>query len=251
MLHGWLDNLASFYSIIPILSSHRVIALDFPGHGHSEHLPQGMAYHFLDLVYVLQDLVREYQLESFNLLGHSMGGAVSTLFASVSNAVNKLVLVEALGPLTVSVDGTLELMQQSIRDRAELGKKEPPCYQSIEHALSIRSQYSKLSESLVRPIVERGLRNYQSGFTWRSDPRLRTTSINRLTEEQLSPMLRAIDCPVLLIEADKGLFANNTLVQSRKDLIGRLEAILLAGGHHIHMEKPEKTASLINEFLTR
>ena len=32
-LHGWLDNAASYDRLAPALKNHRVIALDFAGHG--------------------------------------------------------------------------------------------------------------------------------------------------------------------------------------------------------------------------
>ena len=36
-LHGWLDNAASFVPLAPLLDRLDVVALDLPGHGHSEH----------------------------------------------------------------------------------------------------------------------------------------------------------------------------------------------------------------------
>ena len=36
-LHGWLDNAASFARLAPKLEGLRIVALDFAGHGHSEH----------------------------------------------------------------------------------------------------------------------------------------------------------------------------------------------------------------------
>jgi len=36
-LHGWLDNAASFIPLAPLLDKLEVFALDFPGHGNSEH----------------------------------------------------------------------------------------------------------------------------------------------------------------------------------------------------------------------
>ena len=35
-LHGWLDNAASFNALAPLLKDVYVIALDLPGHGHSD-----------------------------------------------------------------------------------------------------------------------------------------------------------------------------------------------------------------------
>ena len=90
LLHGWLDNLASFETLIPFFKQYRVIALDFPGHGFSSHLPEGMAYHFFDLVYVIQDLIAAFKLDSVTLIGHSMGGAASTVGSSSVGASSSI-----------------------------------------------------------------------------------------------------------------------------------------------------------------
>ncbi len=249
LLHGWLDNSASFRSLINHFQEYRVFAVDFPGHGHSKHLPQGMAYHFLDLVYVLQDLVFHFDLNDILLVGHSMGGAAATLFSSVSQSISKLILLEALGPLTTTESGTFNLMQQSIRDRGELKNKNRSLFKSIEQAIEIRAKHSNIPAEIIAPIVERGVEAYEGGYRWRSDPRLTVASINRLTEGQLQPLIKNIACPVLLIEADSGLFASNSIVQARKAHFKKLYTEKLAGGHHVHMEQPEKTARVIKEFI--
>jgi pimeloyl-ACP methyl ester carboxylesterase len=210
-----------------------------------------MAYHFLDLVYVIQDLVSHFQLSNVVLIGHSMGGAAATLFSSVSDVVKQLVLLEALGPLTTTEEGTFYLMQQSIRDRGELKSKQRTLFKSIEQAIEVRAKHSRMPNDIVAPIVLRGIEAYQGGYRWRSDPRLTVASINRLTEGQLQPMIKKIKCPVLLIEADDGLFANNALIQARKAHFQQLDIHRLPGGHHVHMEHPEKVAQLIRDFISR
>jgi pimeloyl-ACP methyl ester carboxylesterase len=251
LLHGWLDNLASFETLIPFFKQYRVIALDFPGHGFSSHLPEGMAYHFFDLVYVIQDLIAAFKLDSVTLIGHSMGGAASTLVASVNESVKRLILLEALGPLTVSAKGTVELMQKALAERAKINNKSLRLFESEEQAISVRASHSNMDADIIAPIVRRGLLNKGNGFQWRSDPRLRIASINRLTESQLEPLLKKITCPVLLIEADKGLFADNQAIQARKQLLNNLTTKVLTGGHHVHMEQPEKTAAMIVDFIEK
>ncbi len=50
-LHGWLDNAGSFALLAPLLATRfRVIALELPGHGGSNHLPSGASYHYMDYV---------------------------------------------------------------------------------------------------------------------------------------------------------------------------------------------------------
>ncbi len=249
LLHGWLDNSASFEYLIDGLSQYRLLLVDFPGHGESDHLPEGMAYHFLDLVYVIQDVIQHFQLFSVHIVGHSMGGAAATLFASISDKVEKLVLIEALGPLTVSADETLALMQRSVTDREAISRKSMPVYHSAEQALKVRAAHSKMEPSTIRPIVDRGLKNVEGGFGWRSDSRLTIASINRLTEKQLEPLLTQINCPVLLIEADQGMFTDRPMLQTRKQYLASLKTEVLEGGHHVHMEKPEQTVKLITQFI--
>ena len=47
-LHGWLDNAASFARLAPKLPGLRIVALDFAGHGHSDHRPAGAGYAIWD-----------------------------------------------------------------------------------------------------------------------------------------------------------------------------------------------------------
>lgn len=49
-MHGWLDNAASFELLAPRLPGLRVVALDLPGHGLSEHREAGNTYAFIDAV---------------------------------------------------------------------------------------------------------------------------------------------------------------------------------------------------------
>ena len=80
-LHGWLDNAATYDLIAPHLADYRVIALDFAGHGYSDHLPEGMRYHMLDNVDDVVGVADALGLESFVLMGHSMGAGISSLLA--------------------------------------------------------------------------------------------------------------------------------------------------------------------------
>jgi carboxypeptidase C (cathepsin A) len=47
------------------------------------------------------------------------------------------------------------------------------------------------------------------------------------------------------------LFADNQAIQARKQLLNNLTTKVLTGGHHVHMEQPEKTAAMIVDFIEK
>ena len=249
-LHGWLDNLATFECLVEHMPDIRLIAFDFPGHGHSAHIAPGSAYHFLDGIYLIDDLARHFNQQRINLLGHSMGGAVSTLYAASQNKrVAKLAIIESLGPLTAEVEEAVYLLRNAVKQRALLAEKRKPVYTSFGKALTARAHASQIDEAYIKPIVERGLTKVDGGYTWRADSRLRTTSPSRLSEEQLKAVLSEITAPVLFVEGDKGLLRDNERVQNRKSDFSNLKVELVAGGHHVHLEQPGTCGQLIQDFF--
>ena len=98
-LHGWLDNAASFVPLAPHLASLQLVAIDLPGHGHSAHLPAGASYTTAAAICHVLDVADALGWDRFSLLGHSMGAGIASLTASVSDRVERLVAIEALGGL--------------------------------------------------------------------------------------------------------------------------------------------------------
>ena len=97
-LHGWLDNAASY---IPLASQWQrpMVALDFSGHGHSDHRPDGVVTHLVDHVRDVLAVADQLGWQRFTLVGHSMGAGIACLFAAAfPERISRLVLIEGLGP---------------------------------------------------------------------------------------------------------------------------------------------------------
>jgi pimeloyl-ACP methyl ester carboxylesterase len=71
-LHGWLDNVATFAPLLPLLADLQIFAIDLPGHGLSEHRPSGVRYHLLDYVPAALESADALKLGEFILMGHCM-----------------------------------------------------------------------------------------------------------------------------------------------------------------------------------
>jgi pimeloyl-ACP methyl ester carboxylesterase len=96
LLHGFASSIYTWSEVLPELArEHDVVALDFPGHGGSEVRPDLTAE---DWVRVAGALVDGLGLGRFDLVGHSLGGAVACVTAAQRPAeVRRLALIDAAG----------------------------------------------------------------------------------------------------------------------------------------------------------
>ncbi len=69
--HGWLDNAATFDHLAPFLKEFRLVSLDLPGHGLSDHRSAGSSYHFSDIIVDVLEVLTVLGWNRFLLLGHS------------------------------------------------------------------------------------------------------------------------------------------------------------------------------------
>lgn len=249
-LHGWLDNAATFDNLAPLLPHLYLVALDFPGHGYSAHRPRGIKYHYLDYVEDVVNVVDAMQWDRFNLLGHSLGAGVATVVAgSFPERIEKLVLIEGLGPMTRDPKHSNQYLNASVNQMKKLGDRNPPIYKSKEEMIEVRSKVGDMKISSVKKLVDRGMVELEEGVTWRSDPRLRIASPSYLTEDQVHAFLDNIVAPTLLIQAETGLLTDRTYLGVRCERIQTLTKEILQGGHHLHLDYPEKVGEIISEFL--
>ena len=237
-LHGWLDNAASFAVLAPLLPGLRIVALDLPGHGLSQHR-NGDAYHMVDYVLDVVGVADALGWEKFDLLGHSLGAGVATLIAGAfAERVNKLVLIEGLGPLTAVPEDMPSALANAWKKSTAMAGKLPPSYASFDEAVRARARGgSGLPESAARLLCERGLLERDGRWHWRSDAALTLPSTQRLTEPQVMAFLAAISAPVLVVRATGGPVFDEATLKARVAAVAKLTVLGVDGGHHVHMEQ--------------
>jgi len=253
-LHGWLDNVASFIPLMPILAkklpNKRIIAIDWPGHGFSSHRSADAYYHFVDWTYDLLQLFDANNWQSIDIVGHSMGGMVATAFsAAFPEKVHSLTLIDSIGFISSKAEQTTSQLRDGMLSRLRSVTKNKNIHPSIDSAVKARVSVSDMNYQNAKTLVKRGLAKKDNGYVWRSDSRLRMTSPYRLTLAQAEQFIRDVKIPVQLIHGEKGMDMVTSGIKHFSPLFKNFKCVEINGGHHCHMEAPEITGELIYSFL--
>jgi pimeloyl-ACP methyl ester carboxylesterase len=253
-LHGWLDNAASFGALAPLLASRfHVVAIDLPGHGRSGHRAPGGWYHYVEYLADIQAVALALGWERYSLLGHSLGGATASVFAAAQpDAVQTLLLIESLGPLTAPPDTALEQLRRSMSQRAGFSAKALRVFPDMSIAIRARMQANNLSEAAATALVERGLAAVPGGWSWSSDARLTLASPLRYTEEHIQNILRGIAVPTLVVLAQPSVpYLPEAMMRARAACVADVTLQHLPGNHHLHLENAAQVAAAILAFCDR
>ena len=249
-LHGWLDNAASFIPLAPYLAGFDLIALDLPGHGHSDHIASGHAYHLSHYAAEVLRALDALQWDACFLLGHSLGGAVGTLVtATAPHRILALSLIDQIGPLSEPAADFPDRLKRSIEAHAVSQDQKKAEYPTLDELVERRRLVGGIDDEGARLLVTRNSQRGANGYYWRSDPRLRLPAPLYLDEGQAQAILTSIQCPVQMILASDGLVAARPNTERRIEIMANLVVEKMTGGHHLHMDNPGPVADVLVSFL--
>ena len=250
-LHGWLDNAASFDLLAPQLDDYYIVALDFAGHGYSGHRPKGVRYHLVDHLDDVVAVLKQLGWTKFSLMGHSMGAGIAALLAAaMPEAIEKLVMIEGLGPYTGQPEDAVKHLRLALDEWQNFDDTVRPIA-SFEFAVKARMNgLLPVGEQAAQLLCARGTKEVTDGLIWSSDKRLRLSSPTRFYEEQVCAFLAAIQAPTLLIMAQHTLPFNVGDYQKRIKAHQHLTLVKLEGGHHLHIDdNVSGVATTVRQFL--
>ncbi|MBU0565460.1 MAG: alpha/beta hydrolase [Gammaproteobacteria bacterium] len=251
-LHGWLDNAATFSRLAPRLKGLRIVALDLPGHGHSDHRPIGAGYNIWDYAHDVLQVAEQFGWQRFSLLGHSMGAIVSVLLAgALPERVERLALIDGVIPYTGEADSAPQKLGSALEALLAVNDKRKPVYASFDQAVEARMKgVGAVSREAAEMLAQRGLMPVPGGYTWRTDPRLMLPSAMRLTRAHALAFVSRVACPTSLVLAKQGLMMQPELLELVESF--PFDIRRLVGGHHLHLDDDigaEAVARVFNSFL--
>lgn len=247
-LHGWLDNAASFEPLAQHLDpSLRVVAIDLPGHGRSGRRGAGAGYHDVDWAADALEAAGALGWSRFSLLGHSMGAKIAAMAAAAwPERVERLVCLEALGPMRVPAEAVPHRLARYAKQRGRLVDRAPRVLADMGTAIErLVAGGVALSRENAERLAVRGVAPAAGGVAITTDARLDVFSPATWSDEQVDALLAAIACPTLLVTARSGFGIDPALLARHKAQVRDLRHVEVDGRHYVHMDDPATIAGLI------
>jgi esterase len=237
VIHGLFGNADNWHSIAQALADYfTVYCVDLPNHGKSDSMLNAT---YPKMAEAVLDWASSQNIESFYLLGHSMGGKVAMQMAAMAAPaqIEKLIVVD-IAPVDYqpSHDRILEGLK-AITETEITSRKE---------ADTLLSQY--VPNLAVRQFLLKSLNRNEHNHTL-------SLSVDNIADSYTTiikkPIIEtAIEIPTLFI---KGENSDYIVADYQAEIIASFPnasfKIISGAGHWLHAEKPLPFTSLVKRFL--
>ena len=253
LLHGHGNEAHLWDDFVPsVLEHYRVLAVDQRGHGDSDWDAEGR-YHPDHMADDLEKVLAHFEIDRFVLVGFSMGGRVSMVFAERHP--------ERLAGL-VLVDIAPELDPRGIaRIGNEMSEQRAPVFTSVEeYARMLSLNYPAGQPAAIQRMAKYGLKQREDGlYEMKMDPGLRS---DRPDDEEAKKQeelfiqrqwdaLAKVPCPTLVVRgAASDILAPDTADRMVEDVLqnGILEVVPQAA-HSVATDNPEGFERAVCSFV--
>ena len=245
MLHGASQQAHSWDFIsLGLSSEYHVLVLDQRGHGDSDWAPDG-DYSIEAAQGDLDGIVDALGLSDFNLMGHSMGGRNSFVWASRHPGMLRSLTIVDTGPETVPRGS----------DRIRRFRELPDNLDTFEEFADRVQEYTGRSREQVLGALKYSIRQGADGkWTWKYDKVMRQSGRTESywTPEQLWDCVKRIDCPTLVTRGDRSdIFAAETMDRMCEDIADCTCVTIANAGHLVQGDNPVDFLAAARAHLAR
>ena len=237
ILHGLFGSLENWRSMTRRLSeTFSVFALDQRNHGRSPHAAE-MSYELM--ADDLSEFMKQQNLKSAHILGHSMGGKTAMQFAlRCPDLVDRLVIAD------MAPKAYRPTQKEMIAALLALDVSKFNTRKEIDAALA-----SPIPEVAVRQFLLKDLKkNSQGFFDWQMNLRGISDNYDRLTEAITAE--QPFDKPTLFLRGEKSRYIKPDDEEMIHQLFPRAGIHTIQGtGHWLHVEAPEAFFRSVKDFL--
>ena len=255
LVHGIQDHCHNWDWTAEVLKTdYHVVTPDLRGHGDSE-WNRGSAYNLLDYVFDIAQLVDQRGLSPCHIVGHSMGGTVASIFASLfPEKTLSLTSIEGVGiywqnlPQPGSISATLRQWAQDTRSLAGRIPKRYPDFASALQRLMTSNPH--LSEQRAHHLTANGTNENEDGsFSWKFDNYTHSQPSSRLSTHDMIELWQQINCPALLMNARQG-FEHRIGQDETASHFKHLTTLNIdQAGHWLHHDQFDQFIQELKRFL--
>ena len=245
-LHGWLGSSFCFSNQIDYFSkNHRVFVFEHKGHGKSDR-PKDASYTLPEYAEELnQALDKLIGSEKFVLIGHSMGGMISLVYATTPDFKKELkgLILMSTAPKFEN-PGVQEYINLIKRGEMSL-EPTPENVNSILVPLCFNPKYIQTHEETIKKFVEEKLKN--------SEYVALKTLIDFVDHYNVEDKLGTIEVPTLILVGDEDIMVPTENSRSMHRKIKNSELIIFSPniGHYIQFEALEEYNNTVEDFLKK
>ncbi len=244
MLHGGSQQAHSWdFVSLPLSEDYHIIAMDQRGHGDSDWARDGdytIEAHQRDI----DGFVEALGISGFHLIGHSMGGRNSYVWASRNpDKLRSLVIVDT-GPVA----------QSRGRNRIQNFRELPDELDTFEEFADRVQEYTGRSREQTLGALKYSIRQRPDGkWSWKYDKLLRTPGRQGpvWSPEQLWESVAKITCPTLVVRGgNSDIFADETM-QKMQRVIPNCDTVTVPdAGHLVAGDNPVDFLAALRRFYT-
>lgn len=242
MIHGFGASKENWLRFARYFTDqYHVIALDLAGHGANE---QDMTRHYGigDQVAYVHAVSKQLGLEQFHLVGNSMGGAISTLYAATHpDQVLSATLISPAGvhDIPSRMD---ELLEANPNENPLIAKTEDEFEDLMNFAME---QRPFIPAPILRVQAEKAVNRVEIN-------KLIFGHIRAEMGEGLEDKVANIKAPFLIIWGDQDRAINVANIDKYAEVLPDASKLVLEGvGHLAMIEVPEVSANAMLEFIQR
>jgi pimeloyl-ACP methyl ester carboxylesterase len=254
LVHGGLDHARSWDWVARALrDDYHVYALDLRGHGNSAWAPGALysvAEHILDLS-ALADIINAFPVY---IVGHSLGGIVTLLYAGVyPERVKKIVAIEGLGPPPNHRihRPASQRMREWIEAVRKLEHRQPHSYPDLATAVARMKEANPfLTDAVAQHLTLHGTNwNADGSIIWKFDNYARLFAPYGMNMDDVKEMLSRIECPTLLFWGRQS-WAQDPEIDGRATVIPNSRLVKVDhAGHWVHHDQLEVFLQETKRFL--
>jgi pimeloyl-ACP methyl ester carboxylesterase len=242
-LHGgavnahWFDFVAAGFT-----GSYHVRALDQRGHGDSARA-EPPDYSYERYAADVAEVVEKLDLRDFVLVGHSMGGLVSLVYAAnYPGRVKKIVVV----------DSTLVATPDRVAVLHEVGGREGRTYSTRGEFVDnfrVRPAGTTAAQEILRYLAERSGRQGPDGL-WRH--KFDRNVYSKRVFLDIPPHWNRIGIPALLVKGGRSDRITPAIVADAKSRCPHIDLVEVPGAdHHVTLDNPGGFVAAVNRWLGR